>query len=91
MIPYKPHDFEAFMASVELKKKREPLRMNDKPEYEIAAIKMGFQFTDEPYVGWFCFDVGGVDGQTKTMMRRKPRLLTRLMAKWFFELGWRDV
>ena len=65
--------------------------MSDKPEYEIAAIKMGFKFTDEPYVGWFSFDRGGVDGQTKIMMRRKPRLLTRLMARWFFELGWGDV
>ena len=65
--------------------------MSDKPEYKIEAIKLGFQFTDEPYVGYFIFDSGGEYGKTTIMMRRKPRLLTRLMAKWFFELGWRDV
>lgn len=26
----------------------------------------------------------------KFTLYRKPRLLTRLMAKWFFELEWRD-
>ena len=65
--------------------------MTDKPDYKIEAVKLGFQFTDEPYVGYFIFDRGGVDGQIKYMMRRKPRLLTRLSARWFLELRWRDV
>ena len=54
--------------------------MTDLPSYKFIINK--------PYVG--CWTIGGPMGLSFSQTRR-PRWLTRMMAKWLFEWEWSDA
>ena len=44
-----------------------------------------------PVAGYWLIDTGKSSTSLVLMMYRKPRWLTRMMMKWFFEVEWRSV